>query len=186
MRLAEPKTRGEMSLEETLVRRRSKRRFSPRKLTWEQISQLLWAGQGLTEAKRGFRTAPSAGATFPLELYAVTAEGAFHYHTDKHELEKVLASDIRLSLSGAALRQRSIEEAPLSIVVAAVYQRVGATYGPRAERYTHIEVGHAAQNIHLQAEALGSDQCLSGPSVTRTSSECSPWRKISNLFISSQ
>lgn len=155
MKLSEPDLRGEMSLEEALSRRRSRRRFQKQPLTPEQVSQLLWAAQGITEPERAFRTAPSAGATFPLELYPVMAEGVFHYKPEGHEMEKVISGDMRLLLSRAAIKQRFIEEAPLTIIIASVQPRTAARYGPRAERYIYFEVGHAAQNIHLQAVSLG-------------------------------
>ena len=153
MKLPEPRMKGEFSLEETLERRRSKRSFTPKELTWEQISQLLWAGQGI--AGRRYRTAPSAGALYPLEVYLVTKEGVYHYKPESHELEQTLQGDRRGQLSRAALDEEAIEEAPANIVIAAVYQRTEWRYRGRAARYVHIEVGHAAQNIHLQAVALG-------------------------------
>ena len=155
MRLPEPRTKGEVSLEETLERRRSKRCFTPGDLTWEQISQLLWAGQGVTGNRYGFRTAPSAGALYPLEFYLLTKDGLYYYLPQRHELEQTLRGDLRPQLCRAALGQESIEEASVSIVIAAIYQRAEWRYRERAARYVHIEVGHAAQNIHLQAVALG-------------------------------
>ena len=153
MKLPAPRKRGEISLEETLQKRRSERSFASKELSWEQISQLLWSAQGMVE--RGFRTAPSAGATYPLEVYLVTSNGVYHYKPESHQLEPILEGDVRSQLCRACLNQEWIEEAPVSIVIAAVYQRTGRGYGPRAARYVHIEVGHAAQNIHLQAVALG-------------------------------
>ena len=155
MKLPPPKTKGEASLEETLERRRSIRSFLPKALTWEQISQLLWAAQGITEKEEGFRTAPSAGALYPLEIYLVTKEGVYHYKPEGHELEQTLARDVRRELCRAALSQEWIEEAPANIVIAAVYPRMERRYRERSSRYVHIEVGHVAQNIHLQAVAMG-------------------------------
>ena len=153
MKLPAPRKKGGTSLEETLEKRRSERSFAPKELSWEQISQLLWSAQGMVE--RGRRTAPSAGATYPLEVYLVTGKGVYHYKSASHELEPTLDGDVRSQLCRAALDQEWIEEAPVSIVIAAVYHRTGRGYGPRAARYVQIEVGHAAQNIHLQAVALG-------------------------------
>ncbi|MBL7120234.1 MAG: SagB/ThcOx family dehydrogenase [Dehalococcoidia bacterium] len=153
VKLPAPRKRGEISVEETLQKRRSERSFASKELSWEQISQLLWSAQGMVE--RGFRTAPSAGATYPLEVYLVTSNGVYHYKPESHQLEPILEGDVRSQLCRACLNQEWIEEAPVSIVIAAVYQRTGRGYGPRAARYVHIEVGHAAQNIHLQAVALG-------------------------------
>lgn len=153
MKLPIPRKKGEVSVEETLEQRRSKRSFVPKELSWEQISQLVWAAQGIV--RRGFRTTPSAGALYPLEVYLVTKEGVYHYQPESHELEPTLEGDVRSQLCRAALHQEFIEEAPVDIVIAAVYQRMEWRYRERAARYTHIEVGHAAQNIHLQAIALG-------------------------------
>jgi len=153
VKLPAPRKKGEISIEETLEKRRSERGFAPKELSWEQISQLLWSAQGMVE--RGRRTAPSAGATYPLEVYLVTSKGVYHYRPESHELEPTLEGDVRSQLCRACLNQEWIEEAPVSIVIAAVYERTGRGYGPRGGRYVHIEVGHAAQNVHLQAVALG-------------------------------
>lgn len=142
-----------MSLEEVLEKRRSRRSYTPKQLTWDQISQLLWAGQGISG--RTYRTTPSAGALYPLEVYLVIDEGVYHYKPEKHELERTLEGDVRCQLCRAALDQGFIEEAPVDIVIAAVYQRTERRYRERATRYVHIEVGHMAQNIHLQAVSLG-------------------------------
>ena len=149
------KTKGEMSLEEAIAKRRSIRAFSTRTLTMEQISQLAWAAQGITDSKRMLRAAPSAGALYPLELYFVTSEGAFHYLPEDHSLAQLATADLRSPLAAAALGQNSVASAPLDVVIAAVYERTRKKYGNRAERYVHLEAGHAAQNLLLQATALG-------------------------------
>ncbi len=153
--LSEPRTEGPLSLEETLAKRRSVREFTGDPLTWEQISQLLWAAQGITDKNGWGRTAPSAGALFPLEVYVITSDGAFRYLPDKHEAEKLTDEDLRLKLSIAALAQESVRDAGADIVIAAVYERTALKYGRRAERYVEMEAGHACQNILLQAVALG-------------------------------
>lgn len=153
VKLPAPRKRGEVSLEETLEKRRSHRSYASRALSWEQISQLLWSAQGVV--LRGFRTAPSAGATYPLELYLVSDKGVYHYRPQSHELEPVFEGDVRSQLCQACLGQEWVEEAPISIIITAVYRRTAGGYGARATRYVHIEVGHVAQNIHLQAVALG-------------------------------
>ena len=151
-KLPPPRTIGTMSVEEALHGRRSKRSFSRKGLSPEQISQLLWSGQGMVG--RGLRTAPSAGATYPLELYLVTAQGVYHYRPETNEIEPVLEGDVRPQLCRACLGQEWIEGSPVSIVIAGVYERTAQRYGPRTSRYVHMEAGHAAQNIHLQAVAL--------------------------------
>lgn len=153
--LPDPSLRGEVSIEETIEGRRSVRSFRPDELSDEEISQLLWSAQGVTEERRGFRAPPSAGATYPLELYLVREDGVYNYAPDGHVLEPVKAGDARSGLAGAALGQGFVAEAPVGIVIAAVYARTAGRYGAeRGERYVHIEAGHAAQNIHLQAVAL--------------------------------
>jgi len=153
--LPQPSLKGDVSVEEALARRRSIRSFSEEKLTTEEISQLLWAAQGITQRGTGFSTAPSAGALYPLEVYLVTEDGLFHYMSQGHRLERLEDSDLRNELAGAALGQRAVREAAVDFVVTAVYSRTTRKYGPRGERYVHIEVGHLGQNIHLQAVALG-------------------------------
>jgi len=148
-------TKGKVSLEEALAARRSVRQFKGQKLTDRQIAQLCWAAQGITAPARGYRTCPSAGALYPLELYVVTAEGVGHYVPSKHALRRHLAGDVRARLATAALHQESVERAPATFVIAAVVSRTQAKYGRRAERYVMMEVGHAGQNILLQATAMG-------------------------------
>lgn len=148
------------SLEELLQQRRSIRQYSDVPLTRDEVMKLLWAGQGVT-SDRGFRTAPSAGALYPLEMYLVAgnvdnlAPGIYKYNPAKDELTIVKEGDVRASLAAASLGQGSVADGAIDIVMAAVYERTKIKYGSRGERYVHIEVGHAAQNICLQATALG-------------------------------
>jgi len=153
--LPEPKIIGKMSVEEAIFRRRSERSFQPQELSMEQISQLLWAGQGITEKSWGFRAAPSAGALYPLTLYVVKKDGVFRYLPDGHKLLQISTEDKRPSLMRASLVQTAISEAPVVIVVAGNFRITEAKYGQRAYRYVNMEVGHVAENIHLQAVALG-------------------------------
>lgn len=152
--LPAPRTQSDVSLEEAIAKRRSVRSFTDAPLTWEEISQLAWAAQGVTDRRRGFRAAPSAGALYPMEMYLVTREGLFHYLPQQHAVDKLSGEDLRGDLSAAALNQASVARAAMDIVLAAVYARTRAKYGGRAERYVHMEAGHAAQNILLQAVAL--------------------------------
>ena len=161
--LPEPGYKGIMSLEEAIARRRSIRRFTDEPLSLAQLSQLLWATQGITGASSGDRAIPSAGATYPLEIFIVcgrsgiegVAAGIYHYHVTRHSLSRQHGGDVRPVLSRAALGAESIYEAPASIVISAEYERTLMRYGDRGERYVHMEVGHAGQNIYLQAAALG-------------------------------
>jgi len=152
--LPKPNKDGLMSLEKAIAKRRSWRDFSPQPLTFEQISQLCWAAQGRDTATR-YRTAPSAGATYPLELFVVAGQGLFRYLPAKHSLEKHSDHDLRAALASAGWGQNFIEEAPLTLVFAAEFARTTRRYGERGIRYVYMEAGHAAQNVHLQAESLG-------------------------------
>ncbi|MEE8163144.1 MAG: SagB/ThcOx family dehydrogenase [Anaerolineae bacterium] len=151
--LPEPRLKGEISLEEALARRRSVRSFTEEELTLEEISRLLWAAQGMT-ADWGGRTAPSAGALYPLEVYVATANGLYHYVPQGHRVISESQDDLRLKLWEAGLRQDWIREAPAVFVITAIYERTAKKYGGRAERYVKLEAGHTCQNILLQAVAL--------------------------------
>ncbi|MHC4550163.1 MAG: SagB/ThcOx family dehydrogenase [Planctomycetota bacterium] len=147
--------KGGLPLREALAQRRSVREFEAAPLTREQIGQLLWAAQGITDA-RGYRTAPSAGALYPLEVYVATAEGVFHYRPHDHALARLSDQDVRVRIHAAALRQEPLQHAPAIFVVAGVYERTAKKYGPaRSPRYVHLEAGHACQNLLLEAVALG-------------------------------
>lgn len=158
--LPEPVQTGEMPLEQALLERRSVRAYQDQTLTLEHLVQLLWAAQGITRAD-GRRTAPSAGALYPLELRVIVgdveglAPGVYRYSPRNHELMQTAAGDRRARLSEAALNQAAVKDAPAVIVMSAVYQRTTAKYGERGIRYAHMEVGAAAQNVYLQATALG-------------------------------
>jgi len=148
-----------VSLEEALLQRRSVREYANLPLTLEEVSQLLWAAQGVT-SEWGGRTAPSAGALYPLEMYLAVghiqhlAPGVYKYRPERHELVQVKPDDVRGELAGAALGQAWIKEGAIDIIIAAVYERTTRKYGDRGVRYVHMEAGHAAQNIYLQAAAL--------------------------------
>jgi len=143
------------SIEECLAGRRSIRSFTSDTLTTGQIATLLWAAQGITDTARGFRTAPSAGATYPLEAYLVTHQGIFLYHPTAHKITLVKKGDKRVELTVACLGQVWVGSAPVSIVLCAVPERTSQRYGERAMRYIWLEAGHAAQNVLLEAVALG-------------------------------
>jgi SagB-type dehydrogenase family enzyme len=144
-----------MPLDETLTRRRSVRDFTRQPLTEQELSQLLWAAQGIT-GPAGGRTAPSAGALYPLETYVATPSGFYHYEPRGHRLTRRSGRDLRPAIFRAALEQEAIAEAPAVFVITAVYYRTAQKYGAaRSSRYIHMEVGHAAQNLLLEAVALG-------------------------------
>lgn len=152
--LPAPAQQGRLSLEEALARRRSVRAYTQEPLTPRELGQLLWAAQGITSSQ-GLRTAPSAGARYPLELYAVLPEGVYRYEPQRHQLAHHLAGDRRPELYAVALRQEAVLQAAAVIVITAVYRRTAERYGAeRTPRYVHMEIGHAAQNVLLQAVAL--------------------------------
>ncbi|OGI43059.1 MAG: nitroreductase [Candidatus Muproteobacteria bacterium RBG_16_64_11] len=158
--LPAPHRDGATALERAFAERRSVREFARGALTLPQVAQLLWAAQGVTQ-RDGARTAPSAGALYPLELYLVAGEvrelapGIYRYVPGKHQLEPVAAGDERRGLCAAALAQECVAAGAAVFVFTAVERRTTRKYGPRGVRYVHIEVGHAAQNLALQATALG-------------------------------
>lgn len=155
IQLPQPERGAGMSLHEALKRRRSVREFTGRILTNEQLSQLLWAAQGITGVGDG-RTAPSAGALYPLEIYVATPTGLFHYEPRAHQLKRWIEGDVRKALSRAALDQSAVSSATAVFVIAAEYARTAQKYGPvRSPRYVHLESGHVAQNLLLEATALG-------------------------------
>jgi SagB-type dehydrogenase family enzyme len=162
MKLPPPRTDVGLSVEQAVAQRRTVRSFSPQTLRLEQFSQLLWAAQGITG--RGFkRAAPSAGALFPMDLYGVVGNesvagvpaGVYHYQPDGHRIVQKISQDLRNALSGASLRQMWMAQAPLQLVITAEFSRITGKYGRRGKRYAHMEAGHIAQNIFLQAESLG-------------------------------
>jgi SagB-type dehydrogenase family enzyme len=175
IKLPNPQLKGKVSLEETILRRRSVRRYRRDPLNLFQLSQILWSAQGIT-GTGGFRAAPSAGTSYPLEIFVFVGKqtviaseapiasgqapeelqaGIYHYEADSNSLSLHKPADLRPDLARATLDQEFIIEAPVDIVICALYHKTSYRYGRRGERYVHIEVGHVGENIHLQAVALG-------------------------------
>jgi len=160
-RLPNPHIKGRVSVEEAIFRRKSIRRYEKSTLTLEVLAQLLWSAQGITHGN--FRAVPSAGATYPLEIMVATGHqtvvgldaGVYHYDPNGHSLTLEKSSDIRQALSGAALGQQSVANAPAVLIVCAIFSRTAFRYGTRAQRYVNIEAGHVGQNVHLQAVTIG-------------------------------
>lgn len=167
IRLPEPVQDGKTSIETAIRKRRSVRSFTDSPLTLAEVSQLLWAAQGIT-SHQGLRTAPSAGALYPLELYLVAGSvdalpaGVYHYRPKNHEVVRVIEGDRRSELCAAALGQPSVRNASAVIVIAAVYERTTVKYGARGMQYVHMETGHAAQNVSLQAVPLNLGTVIVG------------------------
>jgi SagB-type dehydrogenase family enzyme len=162
IKLPPPVTRGGMPLAEALRDRRTVRTFASRPLDLGQISQLLWGADGMSDS-RGLRTSPSAGATYPLDLYLVAGErgvqdlpaGVYHYQVAAHALTPVAPGDVRAAVARASLHQSWMAQAPVMVVITGEYRRCAARYGERGGRYTHMEAGNVSQNLFLTAEALG-------------------------------
>jgi SagB-type dehydrogenase family enzyme len=157
--LPDPQLSGDMSVEQALHERRSLRAYRHAPLTLAELSQLLWAAQGITHPN-GWRTAASAGALYPLELLVVVGNvtgletGVYRYSPERHTLTLTLPGDQRAALSAAALGQESVALGAVVLALAGVYERTSGRYGERGQQYVHMEVGIASQNIHLQAVAL--------------------------------
>ncbi len=178
--LPAPRFDGSVSIEKCLRERRSVRAFKRKRSTLSVVSQLVWAAQGVTEPmdapagwswgpwQGGKRTAPSAGATYPLELFVVVGDaegmtpGVYQYRPLEHRLEEVASGDRRAALASAASGQEWIAQAPVVFVVGAVPERTEMKYGTRSARYIHVEAGHAVMNICLQAVALGLGSTVVG------------------------
>ncbi|MGD8781381.1 MAG: SagB/ThcOx family dehydrogenase [Ignavibacteria bacterium] len=180
-KLPQPVFNGNISVEEAILNRRSTRYYSNESLSLNEISQLLWAAQGITkkvknpplwwtigEWQGGYRTAPSAGALYPLEIYLVAGNvenltpGVYKYLPKNHELILQAKGDKREAIFDVASNQKWIKEASAVIVITAIYERTSVKYGDRAERYVHIEVGHVGQNIFLQAGSLNLGTVMVG------------------------
>jgi SagB-type dehydrogenase family enzyme len=160
VKLARPLKDGSLSLERCIARRRSVRSFGDQALTKDELGQLLWAAQGMTGAEGG-RAVPSAGALYPLEVYVIAcnvaslAVGVYHYQVSSHELLLTTSGHDPEALVDAALGQDWIAGAPACIGIAAIFERTTAKYGERGRSYAYMEAGHAAENVMLQAVALG-------------------------------
>lgn len=184
IQLALAQLRGEVSVEEALASRRSVLQYTRERLTLAQISQLAWAGQGITDSQRGFRAAPSAGAIYPMKLFFVIEEGVYVYHPKEHVLKRTINRDVRERLSVAAINQRAVAEAPCSIIVTGSMMELSYRYPEKATRYLLIEAGHVAQNIQLQAVALGLGSVPIGTfSISDVSRVCQLPSYLDPLYI---
>ena len=174
--LPSPATNGKVSVEKALLTRRSHRSFLDSEISAGQLSQILWAACGITkplagypQMRGGLRTAPSAGALYPLELYVLIGKvegiepGVYKYTPQGHKIIRTIGKDVRKELSAAALNQEMIGKAPACLLYSAVFSRTTQRYGDRGrERYVCIDLGHSAENVYLQAEALGLGTCAVG------------------------
>ena len=161
LKLPDPEHDSDVSVERALYNRRSVREFNDEPVTLDEISQVCWAAQGITDNARSLRTAPSAGALYPLEVYIVSGDvsgllpGVYRYMPEVHGLTRIVDGDKRIELCAASLSQSSILEAPACLVFSAFYKKTTQKYGERGIQYVHLEAGHAAQNVFLQVVSLG-------------------------------
>jgi len=167
VKLPQPRSQGDVSVEAALARRRSVRDYKKEPLGLPDVGQLLWAAQGVTHGA-GLRTAPSAGALYPLELYVVSGEieglppGIYKYRPASHDLARTAVGDKRSGLCSVSLNQSAVKNAPAVVVIAAVPERTTRKYWSRGTRYVHMEAGHAAENLCLQAVALDLGSVIIG------------------------
>jgi SagB-type dehydrogenase family enzyme len=165
--LPEPRMDSAVSVEQAIQNRRSVREFSDRPLTLAEASQLLWSAQGLTDSG-GLRSAPSAGALYPLVVYLVAGNvtglkaGTYQYSPDGHKLRLIKDGDSRVELATAAYRQHWLKDSAALLIFSAIAKKTTWKYGQRGIRYIHIEVGHSAQNVFLQAQSLGIEAAVVG------------------------
>jgi len=190
--LPEPRYTGNISVEEAMNKRRSIRRYSNEGLTLQEVSQLLWACSGKTfdGVTRASRTCPSAGGLYPLEVYIVAGkvkslkEGIYKYIWEDHRIEIMKEGDYRRKLAVAAIGQVWLMAAPASIIITAHYNKTGRVYGDRGIiRYVHMDAGHSAQNIYLQAVSLGLGTVAVGAFINERVKKILDLEKEEPLYI---
>jgi SagB-type dehydrogenase family enzyme len=158
VKLPEPTLKGTVSVEEAIAKRRSMRAWADAPVTMEQVSQLVWAAQGITDKASGHRSAPSAVAIYPLTLYVVMKDGAYKYVPAEHALEKVKDGDLRGDLTG----QQQVASAPVAFVIAGDYDKMAKRFAKQAHTFTDFEAGCAAENLVIQAAAMGLGSLTAG------------------------
>jgi SagB-type dehydrogenase family enzyme len=157
-----------LTVEKAIENRRSQRGFTGETMALAELAHLLHYSGGITDKRHGFRAAPSAGATYPIEVYAIAnnieglVKGIYHYLISSHELELVREGDFSNEMSRVALQERMFKEANVILALSAVFQRTEQRYRERAQRYICFEAGHIAQNTYLIATSLGLGACAIG------------------------
>lgn len=168
IRLNQELTHNGLTVEKAIANRRSQRDFTGETMSLAELSHLLYYSSGITDKRQGLRAAPSAGATYPIEVYAIVnnveglAKGTYHYLISSHELELLREGDFRNEMSRAALQERMFKQANAIVALSAVFQRTQQRYRERAQRYICFEAGHIAQNTYLLATSLGLGACAIG------------------------
>jgi SagB-type dehydrogenase family enzyme len=157
-----------LTIEKAIANRRSQRDFTGKTMSLAELAHLLYYSSGITDKRQGLRAAPSAGATYPIEVYAIAnnvegiAKGTYHYLIPSHELELLREGDFRNEMSRAALQERMFKQANVIVALSAVFQRTQQHYRERAQRYIFFEAGHIAQNTYLIATSMGLGACAIG------------------------
>jgi len=155
------------TLNHAILNRRSIRDFSKKPLSKEHLSYLIWASTGIQRKERGFeyRTAPSAGALYPIETYVVInnvkniAQGVYHYNIESNHLEEIKRGDHRSAIAEAALNQPMCYHAAAVFIWTAIFNRSKCKYGQRAYRYIYLDAGHIAENLALSATSINLGTC---------------------------
>lgn len=168
--LPKPKTKGRMSAEEAISRRRSIREYRRKPIALDRLSQVLWAAQGVTDLQDGHRASPSPGAKYTLELYVFVREGGvmgfpagvYHYEPTAHSITRIKPGDHTLALQSAARDQEQVGQAAAIIVVTSIFDRATPKYGERGIQYSIQESACAGENIYIQSTALGLGTVMMG------------------------
>lgn len=183
VQLPEPKLTGPVSFEQALSKRRSVRRFTGQPLKYSEVGQLAWAGQGITEQKKGLRTAPSAGELYPIELYFALREGLFVYRPAQHSLEGITRDDLREPLAAATSMGQTVGSAGCSIIVAGNVRKL-TRFRAQAKQYMLLEAGHVAQNIMLQAVCMDMGSVtIGGFDKRRITKVCKLPKTLEPLYV---
>lgn len=167
IKLDKPSNLSKTTLNDVLKKRKSIRDFSKESISKEQLSYLLWASTGIQREEQGFefRTAPSAGALYPIETYLVVnnvediSKGVYHYSIKEHTLEQLKSGDFGLKIAEAALEQEMCTEAAVVFIWTAIFARSKCKYGQRAYRYIYLDAGHMAENLALASVSLDLGSC---------------------------
>jgi SagB-type dehydrogenase family enzyme len=168
--LPKPEFSPDIQFWDIINKRHTTRAFKNEPLSIMDLSQLLFGMSGLTRIfpKFAFRTVPSAGALFPIEIYAIIndvsgiEQGIYHYNIEKHELEYLKQGDFRKSVADACYGQRMIAKSAVNFIWTAMIERTRINYAERAYRYIYLDCGHLGQNFYLVAEALRLNACVVG------------------------
>lgn len=167
IKLTTPQSMKTETLNYAIQKRKSTREFSQKPISQEQLSYLLWASTGIQRREFGFefRTAPSAGALYPIETYVIInkvdtiPQGVYHYNIKNHNLETIKTGDFRTNISNAALGQYMCSHAATVFIWTAIFNRSKCKYGERAYRYIYLDAGHIAENLALSATSLQLGTC---------------------------